>query len=64
MDNFSVMLTLESAGRRRNDTRSTSGVRLQTWGYHGSNWLCARSMASKLSVHEPQTFFTDGQGNL
>ena len=32
MDNFSDMLSLEGAGRRRNDTRSTFRVHLKTWG--------------------------------
>ena len=32
MDNFLDMLTLEGAGRRRNDTRVTFGVPLKTCG--------------------------------
>ena len=39
MDNFSDMLTFEGAGRRRNDTRSTSMIPLKTWGYNTSNYI-------------------------
>ena len=57
MDNFSDLLTLEGAGRRRNDTWSTSMIPLKTWGYNGSNYLCGRSVASKLSAYKPVTFY-------
>ena len=33
MDNFSDMLALEDAGRRRNDTKSTLRVSLKTLGF-------------------------------
>ena len=51
-------LTLEGPGRQTVDTRSTSGLPLKTWGYDGSNQLCGRQVASKLSAHEPATFFS------
>ena len=60
MDNFLDMLTLEGAGSQTDDTGSTFRVPLKTLGYTGSNYLCGRSVASKLSVQEPDTF---GQGN-
>ena len=56
MDSFSDMLTLENAGRQRNDTRSTFRVLLKTLEYN-SNWLCGRSVASRLSGHKSYTFF-------
>jgi len=40
-------------------TRSTSGVPLKSLGYNGSNELLGRSVASKLWVHEPDTFFLE-----
>ena len=50
-------LILEGPGRQTVDTRSTSGVPLKTLGYSASNQLCGRSVAPKLSTHEPATFF-------
>ena len=40
-------------GRQTVDTRSTSGLPLKTCGYDSSNWECGKSVASKLSAHEP-----------
>ena len=57
MDNFSDMPTLEGAGRRQNDTRSTFRVPLKTLGYNGSNELRGRSVASKLSPQQADEFF-------
>ena len=39
MGNFSDMLTLEGAGRRRNDVRSTFRVLQKTLAYNGSNYV-------------------------
>ena len=50
-------LTLEGPGRQTFNTRSTAGVALKTLGYNASNQLCGRSVAPKLSAHEPATFF-------
>ena len=52
-------VTLERPGRQTVDTRSTSGVPLKSLGYNGSNELLGRSVASKLWVHEPDTFFLE-----
>ena len=38
-------------------TRSTSGVPLKSLGYNGSNELCGRSVASKLSPQQADGFF-------
>ena len=45
------------SGGQSVETRSTSGVTLKSLGYNGSNELLGRSVASKLWVHEPDTFF-------
>ena len=50
-------LTLEGPGRQTVDTRSISWVALKTLGYNASNQLCGRSVAPKLSAHEPATLF-------
>ena len=57
MDNFSDRLTLEGAGGRTGDTRSTFGVPLKSLGYKRSNQLLWRLVASKLWVNELHTFF-------
>ena len=49
-------LTLKGSGRQTLDTRSTSVVPLKSYGHDGSNGLCGRSVASKLSVHRFDTF--------
>ena len=46
----------EGDGGQTDDTRSTFWVNLKTLGYDGSNWLCGRSVASKLKVQEPDPF--------
>ena len=51
--------TLEGLGRPAVDSRSTSVVPLKSLGYNGSNELLGRSVASKLWVHEPDTFFLE-----
>ena len=65
MDNFLERPTLEGAGGQTDDTRSTFRPPLKTLGYNGSNQLLGRSVASKLWVHEPDTFFwgTDNEIN-
>ena len=52
-----IKLNLEGAVRQTVDTRSTSGLPLKSVGYDGSNGLCGRSVASKLSEHRFDTFF-------
>ena len=50
-------LTLGRCGGQTIDTRSTSGVPLKSLGYNGSNELCGRSVASKLSLQQADGFF-------
>ena len=57
MDNFSDRLTLEGAGGQTDDTRSTFRPPLKSLGYNGSNELCGRSVASKLSLQQADGFF-------
>ena len=45
------------SGGQTVDTRSTSGVPLKSLGYNGSNELCGRSVASKLSPQQADGFF-------
>ena len=52
MDNFSDWLTLEGAGGQTDDTMSTFKAPLKTLGM-----TLGRSVASKVRVHEPDTFF-------
>ena len=58
-------LTLGRSGGQIVDTRSIFGLPLETLGYNGSNQLLGRSVASKLWVQEPDTFFwgTDNEIN-
>ena len=56
LDNLWDILSLKGAGRKIVDTASTFGVPLKSLGYNGSNKLCERSVASKLSVHETNEF--------
>ena len=48
------------SGGQTVDTRSTSGVPLKSLGYNGSNELCGRSVASKLSLQQADGFFYQG----
>ena len=57
-------LTLEGPGRQTVDTRSTAGVALKTLGNTASNLLSGRSVAPKLSAHEPATFFYCGDTKI
>ena len=50
-------LTLGGPGGQTVDTRSTSGVPLESLGYNGSNELCGRSVASKVSQQQANEFF-------
>merc|ERR1712203_409523 len=50
---FRHHLTLGRSGGQTVDTRSTSGLPLKSLGYNGSNELCGRSVASKLSPQQP-----------
>ena len=54
---FRHHLTLGRSGGQTVDTRSTSGVPLKSLGYNGSNELCGRSVASKLSPQQADGFF-------
>ena len=50
-------LTLGGAGGKTVHTRSTFEIPLKTLGYNGSNELCRRSVASKLSPRQADDFF-------
>merc|ERR1711994_504835 len=56
-DKYRHHLTLGRSGGQTVDTRSTSGVPLKRLGYNGSNELCGRSLASKLSPQQADDFF-------
>merc|ERR1712020_674826 len=55
-DKYRHHLTLGRSGGQTVDTRSTSGVPLKSLGYNGSNDLCGRSVASKLSLQQADGF--------
>ena len=48
---------LPDFGRQTLDTRSTSEVPLKSYGGDGSNEICGRLVASKLSAYRVDTFF-------
>ena len=52
-----VFEALGRSGGQTVDTRSTSGVPLKSLGYNGSNELCGRSVASKLSPQQADESF-------
>ena len=49
--------TLKGPERQTVDTRSISVLILKSYGHDGSNGLCGRSVASKMSAHCFNTFF-------
>ena len=57
VDKYGHHLTLGRSGGQTVDTRSIIRRPLKTLGYNGSNYLLGRSVASRLWVHEPDTFF-------